>query len=493
MHANRSLAVAALVAAAGSSATPSRTLAQVQPGSITIELTEVAGGLAAPIMATHAGDGSGRLFIVDQTGRILILKNGAVLPVPFLDVSAQLPALSTSFDERGLLGLAFHPDYEANGRFFVRFSVPRPGAPGQPCFGTARGCHEEVLAEFHVSALNPNVADPTGTILFRVDEPEFNHNGGEVAFGPDGFLYFSLGDGGGAHDGLACTPNPCHGPIGNGQNINTTLGKVLRIDVDGGFPYAIPPSNPFANAPGADEIYAWGFRNPYRFSFDDGPGGAGTLYVADVGQALWEEVDIVTLGGNYGWVIREGAHCFDPTNPGTPLPACNTAGLIDPVAEYSHSDGISIIGGFVYRGGEHAELVGKYVFGDFSRAFAPPQGRLFYIDTAGTLSDIREFRLGRANPPLGMYVKGFGRDEAGEIYLCAGNNLAPTGASGRVFRIGTLCYPDCDADGQRNVNDVVCFQTKFALGDPYADCDANGVRDVNDYVCFQTRFAMGCP
>ena len=368
--------------------------ADIPKGDITIRLEPVATGLAAPVYATNAGDGSGRLFIVDQSGLILILKHGVLLPTPFLDLTGELPALNPFFDERGVLGLAFHPDYGNNGRFFVRYSRPRAGNPSDPCFGTSRGCHEEVLAEFTVSAV-PDVAVPAGTILFRIDEPQFNHDAGTVAFGPDGFLYFSLGDGGGAHDGLTDVP-PSHGPIGNGQNIETALGSVLRIDVDSPpqapLAYAIPPDNPFVGQTGVDEIYAYGLRNPYRFSFDDGPGGSGALYLGDVGQNLFEEVNIIVNGGNYGWVIREGFHCFDPFNPLNPPATCGNTGpvgepLIDPIAEYSHPDsgftpegGITVIGGFVYRGLRSPCLVGRYVFGDFAQDFFVPSGSLFFLE-----------------------------------------------------------------------------------------------------------------
>jgi glucose/arabinose dehydrogenase len=209
-------------------------LAQIPSGDVTIRLDLVVDGLVGPVGATHAGDGSGRLFIVDQAGQIRIVQDGALLATPFLDLTDKIVEVSAFFDERGVLGLAFHPDYENNGRFFVRYSAPREGDPDEPCNdpdGFIVGCHKEVLAEYAVSA-DPNVADPDSeVILFEVDEPQFNHNAGEVAFGPDGFLYFSLGDGGGAHDGLADVP-PSHGPIGNGQNIETALGSMLRIDVD---------------------------------------------------------------------------------------------------------------------------------------------------------------------------------------------------------------------------------------------------------------------
>ncbi len=416
--------------------------AQIAPGQLEIELQPIAGGLTSPVFATNAGDGSGRLFVVDQAGAIRIIQNDTLLPTPFLDLSSEIPALNNFFDERGVLGLAFHPDYQTNGRFFVRYSKARDGVDGEPCFGSSRGCHEEVLAEFNVSG-DPNVAAANGTILFRIDQPQFNHNAGQVSFGPDGLLYFSLGDGGGAHDGLADTP-VSHGPIGHGQNIDTLLGSLLRIDVDSApqapLAYAVPGNNPFVDAPGEDEIYAYGLRNPYRFSFDDGPGGDGRLILADVGQNLFEEINIIERGGNYGWVTREGAHFFDPldpTNPPAAGPATGPHGepLLDPVAEYDHSEGIAVVGGFVYRGSTFPQLRGKYVFGDFSTAFAEPNGRLFWLDADGALADIFEFRIGPANDPLGLYLLGFGEDESGELYVLTSGSLGPTGTLGQVFRI----------------------------------------------------------
>ena len=449
-----------------------------------IELDTVASGLTAPVGLTHAGDGSGRLFIVEQTGQIRVVADGALLTTPFLDISGLLPVLNSFFDERGLLGVAFHPAYEANGRFYVRYSAPRTGGAAEPCFGTSRGCHSEVLAEYRVSAGDPDVADPSsGVVLFTVDEPQFNHDAGDVAFGPDGFLYFTLGDGGGAHDGLADSP-PSHGPIGNGQNIETTLGSILRIDVDrrpichrgrrtlqvgtpatdahlrhgdvlgacaGDAPttlYGIPADNPFVDTTGADEIYAYGLRNPYKFSFDDGPGGDGALYLADVGQNLFEEIDVIERGGNYGWVIREGFHCFDPFNPTTPPGACSDAGpfgepLLDPIAEYSHPGsgfspeiGITVIGGFVYRGSASPSLVGTYVFGDFAQAFFNPSGTLLYLDDpSGSSPTIEQFQIGTDDRDYGLFLKGFGEDEDGEVYACGSTALAPVGTTGVCQRI----------------------------------------------------------
>jgi glucose/arabinose dehydrogenase len=439
----------------------SYSLAEIPKGDIVIKLETVATGLSAPIYATHAGDGSGRLFIVEQSGQIRIVQNDVLLPTPFLDIADKLPALNAFFDERGLLGLAFHPDYPTNGRFFIRYSVPRDGDPFEPCFGTSRGCHSEVLAEYSVSAADSNLADPASEIiLFTIDEPQFNHDAGNVAFGPDGFLYFTLGDGGGAHDGLADSP-PSHGPIGHGQNIETALGAILRIDVDSppqvSLAYAIPPDNPFVGQAGLDEIYAYGMRNPYRFSFDDGPGGDGSLFLADVGQNLFEEINIVEKGGNYGWAIREGFHCFDPFNPLSPPLSCPSTGplgepLLDPIAEYAHPSsgfspqgGITVVGGFVYRGSRSLSLVGKYVFGDFSGQFVVPSGRLYFLEelTGGDF-EIREFQIGADDIPYGLFLKGFGEDEDGEIYACGSTALAPFGDSGVVERIVVPVQPALD-------------------------------------------------
>jgi glucose/arabinose dehydrogenase len=414
--------------------------------ALNLELTPVASGLCSPVGLTHAGDGSGRLFIADQCGTIRLVDGSGLLPTPFLDLTAVVPALNSNFDERGLLGVAFHPDYATNGRFFVRYSVARVGVATEPCFGAARGCHKEVLAEFAVSTNDANLADTSPPrVLFEIDEPEFNHNAGGVAFGPDGFLYFSLGDGGGANDGLDLAGLP-HGPTGNGQNKDTALGALLRIDVDGtpdpGLEYRIP-DNPFVGTAGVDEIYAFGLRNPFAFSFDDGPGGDGALYVADVGQDLFEELDVVVKGGNYGWVIREGFHCFDPLNPTTPPVSCATTGatgepLLDPVLEYDHGVGLSMIGGFVYRGSAMPGLQGHYVFGDFSMTFAP-DGQLFFTPVTGPGAfERQDILVGPSGDPFAHFVKGFGEDEEGELYVLASTALGPTGNTGVAFKFASF-------------------------------------------------------
>jgi glucose/arabinose dehydrogenase len=486
------IAVTALVAGLGTHCA----VGQISKGDLAIELEPVATGLVAPLGVTHAGDGSGRLFIWEQSGQIRIVEDGVVLPVPFLDIADKLPELGEIFDERGLLGLAFHPDYASNGRFFVRHSVPRDGEPEEPCSdpkGFVPGCHSEVLAEYHVSGDDPNLADPDSEIiLFSIEEPQFNHNAGEVAFGPDGFLYFSLGDGGGAHDGLADIP-PSHGPTGHGQNIETALGSVLRLDVDSPpqepLPYAIPADNPFVGVDGLDEIFAYGFRNPFKFSFDDGPGGSGALYLGDVGQNLFEEVDIVFNGGNYGWVIKEGTHCFDPFSPLDPPDDCPDTGplgepLVDPIVDYDHdTGGITVIGGFVYRGEQSPGLVGRYVFGDFSAEFFNPSGRLYYLDEPepGTV-EILEFRNGFDDDPYGLFLKGFGEDEDGEVYACGSTALAPFGDTGIVERLVVVCIGDAGGDGVVDILDLMAVIDAWDTGDPDADLSGDGLVGVEDLV-----------
>lgn len=487
-------ALAAAFAAASS-------IAGVIPqGDLAIDLELTAAGLVSPTMITNAGDGSGRLFILDQTGWVWIVQNGVRLPTPFLNISSLLPVLNVGFDERGLLGLAFHPDYKNNGRFFVRYSVPRAGMAGEPCFGTSRGCHSEVLAEFSVSKGDPNIADPTPTVLFTIEEPQFNHNGGAVAFGPDGYLYFTLGDGGGAHDGLADNP-PSHGPIGHGQNIETYLGSLLRIDVNVSErgTYDVPPDNPFVGGPGLDEIYAYGLRNPFQFSFDDGPGGDGSMWLSDVGQALFEEVNNpVVAGGNYGWVIMEGSHCFDPFNPTMPPATCDMTGLILPLADYDHSgNGISIIGGYVYRGSASPNLQGIYLCGDFSTAFNMANGHLFYIDTTRGTKTFQRPILGRDNLPLGRFIKSTGRGEDGEIYVGVSIALGPTGSTGEVWRfLQRRCLGDADRSGDVAFADItsvlVHFGNVYLPGTGPGDADSSGVVEFADVTAALVNFALPC-
>jgi glucose/arabinose dehydrogenase len=378
---------------------------------VSIGLEPVAEGFTAPVALEDPVDGDARLYVAEQTGLIFIIENGEVLDEPFLDLSNRLVDLNTAYDERGLLGLVFHPQYEQNGRFFVYYSAPtdKPGIN-----------HESILAEYHVS--NDQLkADPlSAQVLLRIDQPEDNHNGGQLAFGPDGYLYIGVGDGGGAGDP--------HGTMGNGQNISTLLGSVLRIDVDGNKPYEIPNDNPFVGRLGRDEIYAYGFRNPWRFSFDF---DTGRLFLADVGQDKWEEVDIVKKGGNYGWRIMEGTHMYDEQLADDL--GIDISSLDLPIHDYSHEIGRSITGGYLYRGDVLSDLYGTYVFGDWSSSFYPPRGSLFYLEERE--SGRWERFLLEPSLVFNRYVLGFGQDEDGELYVLSSTSLGPIGTSGDVRRI----------------------------------------------------------
>lgn len=396
----------------------------IPKGDKRVFITPVASGLVSPVGLTHAGDD--RLFVIDQVGQIRIIDHTGLRPAPFLDLSSKLVTLRPRYDERGLLGLAFHPDFAQNGKFYVYYSAP--GAPTD-------WNHHSVVSEFRVSSLDPNMADPDSErILLTVDKPQSNHNGGHLAFGPDAHLYISIGDGGGANDeGIGHNPQ-----IGNGQDTTTLLGKVLRIDVDNqdpGMQYAIPRDNPFyGSTTDRPEIYAWGFRNPYSFSFDRS--GTHQLFLGDVGQNLVEEVDIVVKGGNYGWKAKEGTLTFDPNLPQT--------GYIDPIAEYYHPEGSAVIGGFVYRGSDIPDLVGTYVFGDLSKLpLSTAAGRLFYLrEVAPGQFEVVEFQIGPNDEGLGqVYLKGIGEDVRGELYLLVSSVLGPSGSGGAVWRLSPVPEP----------------------------------------------------
>ena len=420
------------------------------PDEVTPALELVAeGNLTAPVALAEAPDGSGRLFVADQPGRIwVIMPDGTMREEPFLDIRDRVVELNPNYDERGLLGLAFHPGYESNGRFFVHYSAPLREEAPDGYDHTAR------ISEFRVSGNNPNEANPgSEQILLEVDEPQSNHNGGAVAFGPeDGYLYISLGDGGNRDDeGLGHVEDWYdENAGGNGQDTgDNLLGSMLRIDVDGGYPYAIPPDNPILGQQSEpDEQYAYGFRNPSEFSFD--MGGRHALFVGDAGQELWEEVSLVTKGGNYGWNVREGAHCFDAENPENPPEDCPTTDpegdpLIEPVLEFPNLKqpggvGVTMIGGYVYRGEVLPQLDGRYIFGTWSAEGGTPAGRIFitesYPQQAGGLASIDGLRL--ANRPDGVldeYLLSFGQDQDGEIYVLTYTTGGPTGNTGKVFKL----------------------------------------------------------
>ncbi len=481
--------------------------AQIASGPLKIELRPVVSGLVSPVQLKQPLDGSGRLFVVDQAGMIRVIQNGVLLPTPFLDLTGSIVTLNAGYDERGLLGLAFHPQFATNGRFFVRYSRPRPGVVGvDRCAAPPFNCHTEVLAEYVATPPSSNVANPTGTVLFTVDKPQFNHNSGGIAFGPDGFLYFSMGDGGGANDGLADSP-PSHGPTGNAQNIAVAMGKVHRFDVSTPGTLVAPASNPFIATAGAYAgIYAYGFRNPYDFSFDDfGSGATNSLIVADVGQDAFEELDIVTIGGNYGWPIREGRHCFDPFHTTTPPATCNSTGMTEPVFDYAHTFtvgtttspiGLAIIGGYVYRGTAFPGLVGKYAFGDFSTTFGSADGHLFYANmgapnTPTAPGPMLRPILGGTDRTLARYVKGMGRDNAGELYVLTGTTLGPAGLTGEVLRI-VPCPSDFNGSGSIEVQDIFDYLAAWFAGDPRADFNNLGGLSVQDIFDFLAAWFAGC-
>jgi glucose/arabinose dehydrogenase len=412
--------------------------APLAPFEPRIGLELVVEGFSAPVGLIPSRDGTGTLFVFDQAGLVRVLTpEDGLLDEPFLDLRERMVSLSTGFDERGLLGLAFHPSYAENGRFFVYYSAPlRSDAP-------SGWNHTSHISEFRVSEDDPYQADPVSErVVLQVDQPQANHNAGQIVFGPDGFLYIPLGDGGGAND-----TGPGHPEQGHGQDITTLKGSILRIDVDAGDPYEIPPDNPFMGEEGRDEIYAYGFRNPFRITFD--AGGPQALFAADAGQNLWEEVNNVQIGGNYGWNIKEGTHCFDPDNPNQVPEDCPDTGLrnepfIDPIIEYPHVRqpeglGMAVIGGYIYRGNTLPDLQGRYIFGDWSSNFNQGQGVLLVAsppETEGELWEIQELEVaGFPGGELGHFLLSFGQDEENELYVLTSDSTGPTASTGRVYRI----------------------------------------------------------
>lgn len=397
-----------------------------------ISLRLAAQNLVSPLVLVSAGDGSGRLFIADQVGLVRIIdKSGRLTEEPFLNLKDKMAALNPSYDERGLLGLAFHPDFKTNGKFYVYYSAPlRAGAP-------AGWDHTSRVSEFRATAANPNQADPDSEkIILQVDQPQANHNAGQIAFGPDGFLYIPLGDGGGAND-----TGPGHAAAGNAQDTSSLLGSILRLNVDTGNPYAIPPDNPPVGQAGRGEIYAYGFRNPFHISFD--AAGDRALIAGDAGQNLWEEIDLVIKGGNYGWNIKEGRHCFDPASPNLSPANCDSPGrtLLDPVIEYKNIKqnqglGAAVVGGYVYRGAALPDLRGKYIFGDWSRSFSAADGTILAAYMRGNDWPFQELKVdNNLNGRLGEFLLGFGQDADNELYILTSGRAGPNGQTGKVYKI----------------------------------------------------------
>lgn len=435
-----------------------------------VDVKTIAQNFVSPIGLVAIPDHSKRLAVIDQIGKIWIIDaNGNTLPTPFLDVSSKMVALSPGYDERGLIGLAFHPDYKNNGRFFVYYQLPP--RPGGPQTGVAWN-NLSRIAEFKVSAGNPNMADmSTEKVILEMDDPQSNHNGGTLAFGPDNYLYIAIGDGGAANDVAPGHVEDWY-PVnagGNGQDITANLfGNILRLDIDHGSPYAIPADNPFVNKTGRDEIYAYGFRNPFRFSFD--MSGSHELFAGDAGQVLWEEVSVVKKGGNYGWNVKEGTHCFNAANNLTTLPNCpdrDNLGnkLIDPVIELvnwqnplaasAEHRATTVIGGNVYRGHSIPGFQGKYIFGTFSQSPTTTDGELFIANPSGTnhLWNFDEISLKSHPNDIGYYLKGFGQDLNGEIYLTVSSRLGPAGTTGKVLKLVPVKEKNNDNDDNDDEDD----------------------------------------
>lgn len=364
------LALAALFLLAGCLFSPGRTVT-----ASPIALERVGPTFSQPLLVAATPAHPDTLFVVEKIGRIQVLKSGQLQPQPLLDIRG----LVSSGFEQGLLGLAFHPDFSTNGYFYVNY--------------TDRSGHTQVVR--YQAAPGTLTAEPdSATVLLTIEQPAANHNGGMIAFGPDGYLYIGTGDGGRAGD-----------PWGNAQNQATLLGKLLRIDVDGAVPYAVPPTNPFVHDDAAKpEIWAWGLRNPWRFSFDR---ETGDLYIADVGQNAWEEVNFEPAGHpggrNYGWNTMEGTHCYPASA------SCSTEGLVLPVIEYSHqaTGGCSVTGGYVYRGSAIPSLYGRYLFSDYC------SGEIWMAERGaeGSLWEMTSLLQ------TGMQISSFGEDNEGELYV----------------------------------------------------------------------------
>jgi len=448
--------------------TMARYLLAITNGEIAIVLQPVAIGLAAPDYAISPPGDSNRLFVVEQNGLLRIIQNGTLLPGAALDLANLITntlVATNPNDERGFLGLAFHPGFNnpASPGFHTLYTFNSQSLGTGPTYAAPNAAlqgYKTAVNEWKISTTNANVVDPASLReIISFGKNANNHNGGTIAFGPDGYLYLGLGDGGNANDVGASHIEPG----GNAQNLSTPLGKMLRLDplnptltptspdpISANGQYRIPTTNPFQGPGQVPEIYAYGLRNPYRFAFDR---ANGDLILADVGQNNIEEINRIVIGGNYGWAIKEGDFLFNRTTntgpvgtigapPGNRSPGF-PAGLIDPIVgtlatlEYDHNDGISVTGGFVYRGAAIPELFGKYVFGDLAIRNAPPRvdGRLFYADLATGL--IKEFRLSQFAAgilPNGLTVHGFGEDADGELYALV-TNTAADGVGGIVYKL----------------------------------------------------------
>ncbi|MEM7044709.1 MAG: PQQ-dependent sugar dehydrogenase, partial [Pseudomonadota bacterium] len=410
------------------------TILAAPASAVDVNLEEVASGLTAPLgIAQPAGDD--RIFIFEQPGKVKILQGGEVLDEPFLDIRNRIVDLVPDFDERGLLGMAFHPDFASNGKVYVAYSghLNWQGDLAKKFWWS----HTNTVSEFTVSADDPNKVDLTSErIISEIDWPQFNHNGHWIDFGPDGMLYISTGDGGYANDwGIG------HNVLeGNGQDNATLMGKILRVnvDTDDGSAYSIPEGNMFASEEdGLPEIWANGFRNPWRCGFD--MGGDNALICGDVQQNSFEEITLVEAGTNHGWREMEASHCFDFEQPNNHPEDCDTSGYVMPIMEYNNCNvtddckGLSVTGGYVYRG-DHADWDGVYFFGDWSKQFAVRDGQLFAgINNGGewTMEDVNVANM----DGFSSYVLAFGQDNAGDVYVMATDTTGPNGGLDKIYKI----------------------------------------------------------
>ena len=435
-----------------------------------VALQPITDGLDAPIFLVAPPGISGKRLIGDQTGKIWLLgDDGHRHDTPFLDLSGRLTPLLQAFDERGLWSLAFHPDYAANGRVFVTYSAKRRDQSPY----TGETAYTWRLSEFRVDASNPDLADPASErVVLELDWINRKHNGGGLAFGPDGFLYVGLGDGGGVHGvpdvyiapklsdddfrhAVEIKEDPYRLPKefyhydSWAQDLTRLHGKILRLDVDGAEPYGIPPTNPFAGREeGRDEIWAWGFRNPFRLSFDTA--GAGDLFVNGVAESLWETIYMVDRPGNYGWAIREGTHCFDRTRAFDPPKDCARKDAVgevirDPVVEYPNWSvkrewsivdaeplGTANVGGVMYRGSIFPEFQGKLVFGDFSTRLEVPSGQVFVASPAQSWRELWPFKR---LIEIDQRIHSLAQDRDGEIYVMTTAQGIPVGKTGKVWKL----------------------------------------------------------
>lgn len=404
---------------------------------VKIKLEPLVTGVNAPLAMVQP-NGDDRKFVIEQFGKVRVINAaGELQPTPFLDVRNLIVDQFHDFDERGLLGLAFHPDFKTNGKFYIAYSTRRD--PQGDLAVMFWWDHSNVVAEYTVSADDENVADPnSGRIISRINWPQFNHNGHWLGFGPDGYLYMSVGDGGYANDwGIGHNVTE-----GNGQDLSVLHGKILRLDVNksmDGNNYAIPADNPFVgNDDARNEIYAYGLRNPWRCSFDMKD---GRLICGDVQQNSYEEIDIIKAGANYGWRKKESTHCFDYAAPDNHPASCDSAGLVDPILTYNNCTakpngclGISITGGYVYRGGT-AAWDGKYIFGDWSKSFAEMDGQIFFGTEAADGTWSMEVATVVGMDGKKPYILAFAQDAAGEVYALTSITTGPNGTHDTIYKI----------------------------------------------------------